>query len=304
MGLSELFHVTAAGPVSEAQARLELERGRRLLAAGDRDGAATALRRAAMVPQTQLPAHNLIETHKLVGNFCQVTGVEARIDPDDDVYRFFVGYGTWSSPMRDYLADGWRSLSELMRLLELVHRPLMQTRDMLEFASGHGRLTRHLVKSLGAGRVTVSDVVPGAVRFAQQAFGVQGFVSTPEPQQLQWPRRWDLVFVLSLFSHLPQATWSAWLDKLWQAVAPGGLLVFSTHGAEAVRRTGVKLDSKGYFFVPSSESTAISAQEYGTAFTSEAFVRAQVARVAGAQTLVHFAPAWFWDHQDAWVLQA
>lgn len=53
---------------------------------------------------------------------------------------------------------------------------------------------------------------------------------------------------------------------LWDAVAPGGLLVFSTHGVKAAAFDSVALDEEGLAL--SSESNAIDAQEYGTAFTS------------------------------------
>jgi SAM-dependent methyltransferase len=300
--LQQLLAVTAAGPAPEAEARAALARGRALLAAGDRDGAVVALRVAAVAAATQLEAHNLIETNALAWAFSEVMGVDARIDPADDVYGFFTGYGTWSSPMRDYLADGWRTLSELLVLLERAGRPLMGCEQVLEFASGHGRFTRHLVKALGPQRVTVSDVVAQAVAFSTECFGVRGFVSTPDPAALRWPGRFDLVFVLSLFSHLPRATWSAWLGRLWQAVAPGGVLVFSTHGEEAARRAGVRWADDGFHFVAASESRAIAADEYGTTFTSADFVRARIRELTPPAASWRTEPAWFWGHQDAFVL--
>ena len=301
--LQQLLAVTAAGPVGEAEAREALARGQALLAAGDRDGAAVALRAAAMVAATRLAAHNLIETHQLPGAFGDWMGLDARIDPQDDVFGFFTGHGTWSSPLRDYLADGWRTLAELVLLLERAGRSLSGCGQVLEFASGHGRFTRHLVKALGPQRVTVSDVVPGAVAFSTASFGVQGFVSTADPAALRWPGRYDLVFVLSLFSHLPRATWGAWLNRLWDAVAPGGALVFTTHGEPAARRAGVTLDESGFHFVAASESTAIDAHEYGTAFTSRAFVEAEVEALAPRAARWCGEPAWFWAHQDAFVVE-
>src|SRR5690606_26643631 len=115
--------------------------------------------------------------------------------------------------------------------------PLLRTRSFLEFASGHGRFTRHLVKALGADRVVASDVVADSMEFASKAFGVETFVSAAVPEQVQWNKQHDAVFVLSLFSHLPASTWSRWLKRIYDMVAPGGVLVFTTHGAEAVRRT-------------------------------------------------------------------
>ena len=130
-----------------------------------------------------------------------------------------------------------------------------------------------------------------------------GFLSAARPEDVAWPRRYGVVFVLSLFSHLPRSSWGRWLARLVDAVEPGGLLVFTTHGTEAARRARVTLDAEGYFFAPSSESTAIDAQEYGTAFTDEAFVRARTAELAGTVEVLRWAPMWFWHHQDAWVLQ-
>ena len=151
--------------------------------------------------------------------------------------------------------------------------------------------------------MVVSDVVPDAVEFSRRTFGVDGFMSASVPEQVQWPQRYELVFVLSLFSHLPRSTWSRWLKVLWDAVAPGGLLVFSTHGVKAAAFDSVALDEEGFFFAPSSESNAIDAQEYGTAFTSEAFVLQRMAETCGTDALVHRAPVHFWNHQDAYVLR-
>ncbi|MEZ5605735.1 MAG: class I SAM-dependent methyltransferase [Burkholderiaceae bacterium] len=290
-------------PLTQDDAQALLREGQQRLAAGDRAGAGAALLRARTHAATRLAAHNLIEQAGLEGAFETMFGLDCRIAPQDDIFHFFAGHPTSNNPLRDYLADGWRTLAELMLLLERADRPLARIGPVLEFASGHGRFTRHLVKAIGAERVTVSDVVADAVEFSCRTFGVQGFVSHAVPEQLAWPRRYDLVFVLSLFSHLPRGSWGRWLAVLWDAVAPGGLLVFSTHGIEAARRAGVTLDGEGYFFAASSESNAIDAQEYGTAFTDERFVRVRVQELATAPAQTELAPVWFWNHQDAWVLK-
>ena len=280
-----------------------LQEGQQLLAQGDRAGAAQALARAREERDTVLAAHGLIEGNDLPGSFTNMMGLDCRISPQDDIFGFFAGHPSSRNPLRDYLADGWRTLSELMLLLERADQPLLKMPRVLEFASGHGRFTRHLVKAMGAERVVVSDVVPGAVEFSRSTFGVEGFLSASVPEQVQWPQRYDLVFVLSLFSHLPRSTWSRWLKVLYEAVAPGGLLVFSTHGLKAAAFDNVQLDAEGFFFAPSSESNAIDVKEYGTAFTSDAFVLQRIAETLGADRLVHQVPVHFWNHQDAYVLR-
>ena len=287
----------------QAQAEQLLALAGQALAGGHAEAANAMLRVARDVPATRLRAHNLIEAHGLPEAFGHWMGLDCTISPADDIFHFFAGHPTSINPIRDYLADGWRTLSELMWLVEEAGQPLSRCASVLEFASGHGRFTRHLVKALGAERVVVSDVVPGAVEFLQSTFEVNGFMSASVPEQVQWPQRYDLVFVLSLFSHLPRSTWARWLKVLFEAVAPGGLLVFSTHGIKAAAFDSVVLDDKGFFFTPSSESNAIDAHEYGTTFTSEAFVLQVIADTLGADCLVHKAPVHFWNHQDAYVLR-
>lgn len=296
--------MTSNNKTTESPGRQLLAEGREWLAAGDHERAAQVLARARQERDVILDAHHLIESQGLVGSFTNMTGLNCRISESDDIFGFFAGHPSSVNPLRDYFADGWRTLSELMLLLEAVDQPLLKTPRILEFASGHGRFTRHLVKALGAGRVTVSDVVPGAVEFARETFGVQGFLSASVPEEVQWPGKYDLVFVLSLFSHLPRHTWTRWLSALRAAVAPGGLLVLSTHGLKAAAFDNVTLDDAGFFFAPSSESNAIDAQEYGTAFTSEAFVLRQIEAAWGNDALVHKSPVHFWNHQDAYVLRA
>lgn len=280
-----------------------LAEGRRLLAQGELDRAGELLARARDERDTRLAAHNLIERHFPRLSYGQWMGCPCEISEADDIYKFFAAHPSSLNPIRDYLADGWRTMAELVLLLEAAGHPLLATRSFLEFASGHGRFTRHLVKALGAQRVVVSDVVADAVDFACSAFGVAGFVSAAVPEQVHHEERHDVVFVLSLFSHLPRATWARWLVRIYAMVAPGGVLVFTTHGDAAVRKQGVTLEADGYFFTPSSESNAIDAQEYGTAFTSEAFVRACLAEHLPDAALRTFSPQHFWHHQDAWVLE-
>jgi len=291
---SENASTTTPDPVTQA---------RTLMGRGEMEAAGQLLVAARDVAATRLAAHNLIEEHFPLLSYGQWMGCPCQISEADDIFKFFAAHPSSLNPIRDYLADGWRTLSELVLLLEEVGHPLLKTRSVLEFASGHGRFTRHLVKALGADRVVANDVVVDSVDFSRKTFGVEGFVSPSVPEEVQWDKQHDLVFVLSLFTHLPASTWSRWLRRIYDMVAPGGVLVFTTHGAEAVFKQNVTLDENGYFFVASSESNAIDGQEYGTTFTSEAFVRARIAETLPDARLLKVAERQFWHHQDAIVIE-
>ena len=82
---------------------------------------------------------------------------------------------------------------------------------VLELASGYGRVTRHLLQRIDAPRLTACEIVPEAVAHVARTFGVECLASRADPADIAWPRRFDVIFVASLFSHLPRPRFERWL---------------------------------------------------------------------------------------------
>jgi len=246
-----------------------------------------------------LVAHNALERLEDPRRYGAWMRVNCTIHPDDDIYKFIDRDELYSrNPVRDYLSDGWRTMSETMQLLEQIDRPLMKVSNLLEFASGFGRFTRHLARAL-PGRVTCSDVLPGSVDFAREQFGVKAFESSFEPEEIRFPEHYDVIFVLSLFTHLPVPAWKAWLRALGSALAPGGVLLFSVHSEELAREElGVTLNEEGYCFLPHSESPSLDPEKYGTTLTTRQLVVDQVREALGVEPAL-YRPGAFWVGQDA-----
>jgi len=244
----------------------------------------------------------LRELHRLPGNFSDWMGVNASISPDDDIFRFFANHPTSKNPIRDYLSDGWRTMVELQDVLDRYNMSLRRCENFLEFACGQGRFTRHLARIFTNNQLRVSDVVPGSVDFLKQTMAVDGFYSSIDPDELTIPGRYSVIFVLSLFSHLPPAVWCKWLQVLFNALAPGGLLIFSTHGEKCAQLEGVDWGDAGCKFYPSSESAVLDGHTYGSTFASPAFVKTSVHEALGDSVAVDIIQGHFWGNQDAVVL--
>ncbi|MBK6653044.1 bifunctional 2-polyprenyl-6-hydroxyphenol methylase/3-demethylubiquinol 3-O-methyltransferase UbiG [Zoogloea sp.] len=274
---------------------------RDLIAQGRLAQAGHCLQALLRLQPTHLEAHNLLETHRLDGNFTDAFGIESRISPDDDIFRFFANHPSCTNPIRDYLSDGWRTMVELGRLLESLDRPLGRCGSFLEFASGFGRFSRHLAKALPEGALHVSDVVPGSVDFLKQHLGVDGFYSVSDPGKLTPPRKYEVIFVLSLFSHLPESTWSTWLARLYDTLEDKGILIITTHGEKCARLMGVSFPPNGFLFIPSSESKALPGEEYGSTFTSTDYVRQAISHHL-RDAAIHEFPAHFWGNQDGFAI--
>jgi hypothetical protein len=249
-----------------------------------------------------LEAHNHLERSGHAEAYQRWMGINCEISEHDDIFRFFANHPQSHHPVRDYLADGWRSLSELMVVLERVDRPLLTVHSMLEFACGHGRLTRHLKPILGD-RLSASDVVGDAVDFVGGRLGVTAWVSAMRPSAVEAPQSYEVVFALSLFTHLPVDQWPAWIEKLLSMTAPGGLLCFSVHSAATAAHHGVQFDDQGVCFIPSSESAQLSGAEYGTTFTHRQVLDKAVGQVVGRPP-DHYLEQAFWSGQDAVVIKA
>lgn len=248
-----------------------------------------------------LEAHNALERlnapNSLTGRFL----FDCTIDPRDDIYHFFASSPIACDPIRAYLSDGWRTLSELLVLLEEANIPLTYMDRVLEFACGYGRFSRHLAKAL-PGRVTCSDILPGSVDFVRDRFGVDGFYSCHDPSRIVFPKRYDLVFVLSLFTHLPTDMWLPWLRSLGRAVTPGGVLLFTVHSEAAGTSAGISFSEDGTCFIPHSESPSLSVESYGTTYTTRQAAEKQV-RFAFEKEPLLYKPTAFWNGQDAILVQ-
>ncbi len=256
---------------------------------------------AMLADPANITAHNALERLNASQAYGRWMHVNCLIDPRDDIFRFFASHEIAKNPIREYLSDGWRTLSELMVILETLDKPLLKTESVLEFAAGFGRFTRHLTRVL-PGRVTCADVLPGSVDFLGEQFGVKTMLSTHSPEAMIFPAQYDLVFVLSMFTHLPPARWQPWLKSLAAAVKPGGLLVFSVCNETNARDLGLKFDEDGTRFLASSESPSLDTEVYGTTYTTRKFVEEQVEKTFGRPPS-HYFPFAFWVGQDAVVMR-
>jgi len=210
---------------------------------------------------------------------------------------------------RTYLSSGDRNIRELEQILDGLGRTLGPHLSLLDFACGHGRLTRFLVSRLGRDRVTVSDIDPVAVDFVTAAFGVSGFYSVGRAGDLDHEGSYDVILVASLFSHLPRGEWEAWLTKLHGLLAERGVLIFSTQGPSlyetlgAEARAAALTDTPGFYFVQSNETLGrLDVADYGQTYVEREYV-AGVLESQSLGRLLGYYPRALWGRQDVYVVE-
>lgn len=232
-------------------------------------------------------------------------GVVPEVHSEDFIFRMLFdhkGFKQDAHRIDYYFDDGSRSAKKFSELLDQFLESRPGPRAVLEFASGYGCVTRHLVKNAGL-RVTTSDIHIQANEFLRANMGVVAFDSSPYPETYGVRGAFDAVFALSFFSHMPLATWSRWLVRLGDAVAPGGLLVFTTHGLRSRHHFGnPEIPDSGFWFAPLSEQKDLPTHDYGQTIVTPDFVREQVRTIANLD-LVEAREADWWGHQDLYVIR-
>jgi SAM-dependent methyltransferase len=210
-----------------------------------------------------------------------------------------------------YFAGGEWNAAEVEHALADVGCSLREAGSFLEFACGYGRLTRHFVHRISPSKVTVSDIDLRAVDFVTERFGVRGFLSSPMADELTHDVRYDVIVVVSLFSHLPIQHWGPWLKRMNEMLNAGGFLLFSVLGMHAwevnvsdIDRKAFQVKAEGFFYGKRNETRGrLSTDSYGASYVSEQFVE-RVISENFAGRVVKSCPRGLNGFQDVYVLQA
>lgn len=172
---------------------------------------------------------------------------------------------------------------------------------ILDFACGYGRLLNLLVHSVPPERIWASEIQPDAVTFAAENFGVHGIQSCERPEDFDPGQRFDLIWVASLFSHLPPGLFQRWLERLAGLLSPQGVMLFTVHD-HALLPADMEMPASGVLFIEGSENADLSTDIYGTTFVTEGYVRSAVSDVLGDRHSCLRLPRLINYEQDAYLI--
>lgn len=141
---------------------------------------------------------------------------------------------TWVAGTEDpdwFLASGRLAADTILAALARRGRELQDCRGVLDFGCGCGRVLRHLRPYASAGlhgtdyNQTAIAWCDGHLSFA--AFGT----NRAAPPTRYGDGAFELIYALSVFTHLTEPLQLAWMEELRRLIRPGGLLMLTTHGA-------------------------------------------------------------------------
>jgi SAM-dependent methyltransferase len=107
-------------------------------------------------------------------------------------------------------------------------------REVLDFGCGSGRVLPHFSALAAGARCTGCDVDPAAITWAARHLpDLEWVLSGAEPPLPFASERFDLIYSISVFSHLDERLQDRWLAELRRVLVPGGMALLSVHGHHA-----------------------------------------------------------------------
>lgn len=224
------------------------------------------------------------------------------IDNQDEMYLFALqNQGSAERALIRYYFNGVRIFDGVKQVVNWHFGGFNQISAFLDFASGYGRSTRFFIQEIPSKKVWISDIYTEGVKFQVEQFGVNGIVSTSQPQDYICSQSFDCILACSFFSHLPKATFADWLRVLYDLLNPNGLLLFSVHD-RSLLPSHLMIPSSDLLFCLNSESRTLDLGEYGTSYVGEQFVANTIAEISNHQAVYHRIPQGICRYQDLYIL--
>jgi SAM-dependent methyltransferase len=129
-----------------------------------------------------------------------------------------------------FLESGRLAAESIQAALGRHGRPMEEVGSLLDFGCGCGRVIRRWV-GLGHTDVHGADANERAVAWCRANLPFARVVSNGLAPPLAYgDESFDVVYALSVFTHLPEDLQLAWMRELERLLRPGGFLLVTTHG--------------------------------------------------------------------------
>ena len=224
---------------------------------------------------------------------------------------------TGGEDLRNYFEVGESALTQIKAGLAAAGSPGPER--ILDLPCGYGRVLRHLRAEWPNAEITAMDINVSAVEFCASTFSARPVVSRQPPWEVDPGDEYDLQWCGSLLTHFDEPDWAPTLSYFRDRAAPGGVVVFTTHGGLSIDLlTGEQLGpwSGDYGMGAKATEMAATARRTGFAFghygdtpdpfglsvSAPEWVRNKVATVSGLAFVSFSKEGWF-GHQDVWTYQ-
>ena len=201
-----------------------------------------------------------------------------------------------------FLAGGLLTAIGLMSALQLAGRPISSFRRILDFGCGSGRVTHWLRHLAADSKLTGADINPAAIAWCKENldFGAEFLCNGPRPPLSLPDASQDLVYGISVLTHLDEDLQFEWLRELHRVTAPGGLIALTVHtdyrAAHALPRAAMaRYRRRGFYYqrAPAGDKTVAGLPDfYQVAFHAHKYIARKWTRLFDPLLSVAHGPFW------------
>jgi len=189
--------------------------------------------------------------------------------------------------------------------------------SVLDIPCGHGRVLRHLVKLFPDAEFDAADLDREGVDFCAKQFGATPIYSEEDLTQVDFGKKYDVIWVGSLFTHVSRVLTRAWLEHLTKFLNPGGILVATFHGRYSALKglefgyiehhlwqwivSEYAATGYGYANYPTGEGHAYMEGAYGISLSDPAVILKDAETIPDVRIFGYIERGWA-GHQDVLVL--
>jgi 2-polyprenyl-3-methyl-5-hydroxy-6-metoxy-1,4-benzoquinol methylase len=144
--------------------------------------------------------------------------------PDDyDLYE------TYQLNYQKFIEDGKLAAKEIMEWT----RPYLSAQwpILLDWGCGIGRITRHVKETDSSATVFACDIDEHKIRWNKTHYPDIDFslISYSPPTHFT-TGQFDMIYGISIFTHIDMGSQNEWLEELYRMLKPGGILLITTQG--------------------------------------------------------------------------
>ena len=203
----------------------------------------------------------------------RTTDVDSSVIPPA-MLRFRVAETT---SVQSFVAVGRETAKCVENALESVGRPFDSFQSVLDFGCGCGRTLIHFTRKFPGKALHGTDVDIESINWCRTHLPNTYLTVNDSLPPICYPdQHFDLVYCISVFTHLSEDHQCRWLSELHRVIKPGGILLVTVHGPQTWKNLSTedfeRFQQKGFLFKTSSKLTGIVPSWYHTAYHCREYV--------------------------------
>ena len=213
---------------------------------------------------------------------------------------------TGSADLASFEEAGRLICDDVLDAMTMYRIELASGSRVLDFGCGCGRVLRHFAPQCSPAEIDGTDIDAEAIAWSRANFPA----AIALHHNTEWPplpfedARFDLIYSVSVFTHLPEAMQLGWLAELSRVAKPGAWLLLSIHMADLMANDDPaateQMQTRGFVYEP-GETTEGLPDFYRTAYHAESYIRREWGKLLQIEAVLRRGIN---NHQDLVVARA